>query len=123
MAHHRTDDVRIEQGDELLAPMQVMRELPATERSEAATFEARRAVHDILRGADDMVLVPDAAIAQAIRDLLRYTHNLAEGAGAAPLAAIRTRAAQLAGQRVAMILSGGNIDAATLRRVLADEIR
>ena len=77
----------------------------------------------VLRDADDMVLVPDAAIAQAIRDLLRTTHNLAEGAGAAPLAAIRQHAAQLAGQRVAMILSGGNIDAATLRRVLADEIR
>jgi len=57
MTHHRTDDVRIEQGDELLAPMQVMRELAATERSEATTFEGRRAVHDILRGADDRLLV------------------------------------------------------------------
>jgi 3-deoxy-7-phosphoheptulonate synthase len=57
MTHHRTDDVRIEQGDELLAPMQVMRELPATERSETTTFDGRRAVHDILRGADDRLLV------------------------------------------------------------------
>jgi 3-deoxy-7-phosphoheptulonate synthase len=55
--HLKTDDVRIEQGDELLAPMQVMRELPATERSEATTFEGRKAVHDILRGADDRLLV------------------------------------------------------------------
>ena len=55
--HHRTDDVRIEQGDELLAPMQVMRELPATERSEETTFAGRKAVHDILRGADDRLLV------------------------------------------------------------------
>ena len=55
--HIRTDDVRIEQGDELLAPMQVMRELPASERSEATTFEGRKAVHDILRGADDRLLV------------------------------------------------------------------
>src|SRR5437764_9042159 len=54
---HRTDDVRIEQGDELLAPMQVMRELPATERSEETTFAGRKAVHDILRGADDRLLV------------------------------------------------------------------
>src|SRR6185503_19717172 len=53
MTHIRTDDVRIEQGDELLAPMQVMRELPATERSEETTFAGRKAVHDILRGADD----------------------------------------------------------------------
>src|SRR5438034_2201216 len=57
MTHYRTDDVRIEQGDELLAPMQVMRELASTERSEATTFEARKAVHDILRGADDRLLV------------------------------------------------------------------
>src|SRR5688572_24241821 len=57
MTHYRTDDVRIEQGDELLAPMQVMRELASTERSEETTFEARRAVHDILRGADDRLLV------------------------------------------------------------------
>jgi 3-deoxy-7-phosphoheptulonate synthase len=57
MTHYRTDDVRIEQGDELLAPMQVMRELAATECSEQATFEGRKAVHDILRGADDRLLV------------------------------------------------------------------
>jgi 3-deoxy-7-phosphoheptulonate synthase len=57
MTHYRTDDVRIEQGDELLAPMQVMRELAATERSEATTFGGRKAVHDILRGADDRLLV------------------------------------------------------------------
>jgi 3-deoxy-7-phosphoheptulonate synthase len=57
MTHYRTDDVRIEQGDELLAPMQVMRELASSERSEATTFEGRKAVHDILRGADDRLLV------------------------------------------------------------------
>src|SRR6478672_7656719 len=57
MTHYRTDDVRIEQGDELLAPMQVMRELPATDRSEATTFAGRKAIHDILRGADDRLLV------------------------------------------------------------------
>ncbi len=57
MSHYRTDDVRIEQGDELLAPMQVMRELPPSERTEATTFEGRKAVHDILRGADDRLLV------------------------------------------------------------------
>ena len=57
MTHHRTDDIRIEQGDELLAPMQVMRELAATDRSEETTFDGRRAIHDILRGADDRLLV------------------------------------------------------------------
>jgi 3-deoxy-7-phosphoheptulonate synthase len=76
MTHYRTDDVRIEQGDELLAPMQVMRELAATDRSEETTFEGRRAVHDILRGADDRLLVvvgpcsihdPKAALEYAAR--------------------------------------------------------
>ncbi len=57
MPQFRTDDVRIEQGDELLAPMQVMRELATTEASEGSTYEARRAIHDILRGADDRLLV------------------------------------------------------------------
>src|SRR5260221_493367 len=57
MTHYRTDDVRIEQGDELLAPMQVMRELAASDRSTETTFEGRRSVHDILRGADDRLLV------------------------------------------------------------------
>jgi 3-deoxy-7-phosphoheptulonate synthase len=57
MTHYRTDDVRIEQGDELLAPMQVMRELPATDRTEEITFAGRKDVHDILRGADDRLLV------------------------------------------------------------------
>jgi 3-deoxy-7-phosphoheptulonate synthase len=56
MTHYRTDDVRIEQGDELLAPMQMMRELTATEPALRTTFEGRRAVHDILRGADDRLI-------------------------------------------------------------------
>jgi 3-deoxy-7-phosphoheptulonate synthase len=57
MTHYRTDDLRIEQGDELLAPMQVMRELAATEATKRVTFEARKGIHDILRGADDRLLV------------------------------------------------------------------
>ena len=57
MTHYRTDDVRIEQGDELLAPMQVMRELAATELTEETIFGARKAIHDILRGANDRLLV------------------------------------------------------------------
>jgi 3-deoxy-7-phosphoheptulonate synthase len=57
MPHYRTDDVRIEQGDELLAPMRVMRELAASDRASETTFAGRKAVHDILRGADDRLLV------------------------------------------------------------------
>lgn len=54
---YRTDDTRIEQGDELLAPMQIMREHKASERALKTTFQARQAIHDILRGADDRLLV------------------------------------------------------------------
>jgi len=69
---------------------------------------------------DDIVTVSEEEIVHAIRLLLFHTHNLAEGAGAASLAAAIKLRAQLAGQRVAIILSGGNIDTATLRRVLAE---
>ncbi len=72
----------------------------------------------ILRFVDDFVLVSESAIAQSIRDLIRYTHNPAEGAGAAPLAAVESLREKLAGQRVAIVLSGGNLDTQTLRQVL-----
>jgi threonine dehydratase len=67
---------------------------------------------------DDIVTVSEEEIAQAIRLLFFHTHNLAEGAGAASLAAALKLQAQLVGKRVAIILSGGNIDAATLKRIL-----
>ena len=63
-----------------------------------------------------------AYIAEAIRLLLRTTHNLAEGAGAAGLAGLLRLRETLSGKKVAVIVSGGNIDAATLRRVLQNEI-
>lgn len=56
MTHYRTDDTRIEQGDELLAPMQVMRELKATDGALRTTFVARGLIHDVLRGADDRLI-------------------------------------------------------------------
>jgi 3-deoxy-7-phosphoheptulonate synthase len=54
---YATDDLRIEQGDELLAPMQLMRELKASDDALATAFKARAAIHDVLRGADDRLLV------------------------------------------------------------------
>lgn len=78
---------------------------------------------DALReGLAGFVAVPDAAIAEAIRVLLRTTHNLAEGAGAAGLAGLFALRDQLAGKTVAIVLSGSNIDEPTLRRVLAHEL-
>lgn len=75
------------------------------------------------RELDDIVLLEEGEIADGVRLALRTTHNLAEGAGAAPLAAAMKRRHELAGQKVVCVMSGGNIDAATLRRVLNGEIR
>jgi len=72
----------------------------------------------INRSVDEIVTVSEEEMAAAIRLLLFHTHNLAEGAGAVSLAAVLKLRAHLAGQRVVIVLSGGNIDAATLRWVL-----
>ena len=72
----------------------------------------------LLEGLAGFVAVPDAAIAEAIRILLRTTHNLAEGAGAAGLAGLLAMRDRLAGRTVAIVLSGSNIDADTLRGVV-----
>lgn len=73
-------------------------------------------------GLAGFVTVTDAEIADALRMLLRTTHSLVEGAGAAGLAGLIRLRDELAGQRVAIVLSGGNIDAATLRRVVTREL-
>jgi len=57
MPGYRTDDTRIEQGDELLAPMQIMRELKASEATLRTTYLARTRIHDVMRGADDRLVV------------------------------------------------------------------
>ncbi len=68
------------------------------------------ALEIIWKGASRMVLVSDAEIAAAARAYWTDTHNLAEGAGAAALAAATQERAGLSGRRVGLILSGGNID-------------
>ena len=64
----------------------------------------------IRKGASRIVQVTDDEIGAAIRAYWTDTHNLAEGAGAAPLAAACQEKGKLAGKRVGLILSGGNID-------------
>ena len=76
----------------------------------------------VRRGAARIVEVSEAEIAQAMRTLYRTTHNVAEGAGAAALAALHQERQRQAGRRVAVILSGGNVDAELFRAVLADEV-
>jgi len=74
----------------------------------------------ILKGADRIVRVSDAEIAQAMRAYYEDTHQLTEGAGAAPLAALVQERQRMAGKRVALVLSGGNIDRPLYLRLLAD---
>jgi len=71
------------------------------------------------RELNDVVTLSEEELAGGIRLALRATHNLAEGAGAAPLAAAMKLRNRLAGKTVVCVMSGGNLDAATLRRVLA----
>jgi threonine dehydratase len=74
----------------------------------------------ILRGAARIVTVSEAEIRRAMRILFTDTHNVAEGAGAAPLAAALQERDRLVGKRVAVIQSGGNIDRALFAEVLAE---
>jgi threonine dehydratase len=69
----------------------------------------------IRRGAARVVTVTDAEVAAAIGAYWQDTHNLAEGAGAAPLAALLQERGRMAGRRVGLILCGGNIDLALFR--------
>jgi threonine dehydratase len=71
--------------------------------------------HEIER----IVEVSDEAVEEAMRIFFRYTHNVAEGAGAASLAAVLQEREQLAGKKVAAILTGGNVDTDVYSRVLS----
>jgi threonine dehydratase len=72
----------------------------------------------IKAGAAGIVTVSDAAVAEAMRLLYATTHNIAEGAGAAALAALMADRDRLEGRRTAVILSGGNVDRPWYRTVL-----
>jgi threonine dehydratase len=70
------------------------------------------------KGAARIVRVEEAEIAEAMRLFWAATHNVAEGAGAAPLAALLEERDRLRGKRVGLVCSGGNIDSDVLRAVL-----
>jgi threonine dehydratase len=76
-------------------------------------------LHHILRGAERVVQVSDVEVGGAMRALFSDTHNVAEGAGAAGLAALLRERESLAGQRAGIILSGSNVDRDMLAHVLA----
>ena len=76
----------------------------ATRAPDAFAFET------MAKGIARATLVSDDEIAEAVRIYWRDTHNLAEGAGAAPLAAALQERDRLRGKKVGLVLSGGNID-------------
>jgi threonine dehydratase len=88
----------------------------ATRGAYEMTFPALRA------GLAGFVTVTEAEIAEALRTLLRTTHSLVEGAGAAGFAGLMKLRDEIGPCRVGIILSGGNIDSQTLRRVVNGEI-
>jgi threonine dehydratase len=73
------------------------------------------ALEIIRKGAARIVTVTDDEVAAAMRAYWQDTHNLAEGAGAAPLAALMQERAAMRGKRVGIVLCGGNIDLALFR--------
>ena len=79
------------------------------------------AVATISRGAAAVMEVSEDEIAEAVRVYFDDTHQVSEGAGAAPLAALMRDRADMAGRRVGLILTGGNIERARFLQVLSGE--
>ncbi|MDB4950893.1 MAG: Pyridoxal-5-phosphate-dependent protein beta subunit [Gemmatimonadetes bacterium] len=99
-----------------VAPQATLADGLATRGCYDATFGALR------EGLAGFTTVTEGEIAAAMRTLLATTHTLVEGAGAAGFAGLMKLRDDLGGQRVGIILSGGNVDAATLRRVVNGEV-
>ena len=99
-----------------LASVDTFAEGLATRRTYETTLPA------LIDGLAGFVKVSEAELAEALRLLLRTTHSLVEGAGAAGLAGLIKLKEELAGKTVAIVISGGNIDEAKLKRVLGREI-
>jgi len=76
------------------------------------------ALEIIWRGVERVVTVSEAEIMAAMRHYFTDSHNVAEGAGAAPLAALLKERREMAGKKVALVLSGGNIDRPLYARIL-----
>ena len=84
-----------------------------------ATRQAFELALGILRdNIDDFILVSEDEIKDAIRLYVEKAHVIAEGAGAAPLAAAYKMRDRLKGKKVVLILSGGNLTAETLKGIL-----
>lgn len=82
-----------------------------------ASFDLPQSI--LRRYLDDFVLVSEEELKAAMRLAIEKTRNLVEGAGAASLAAARKLRDRLGGQRVALVMSGGNATLAGLKELLA----
>ncbi len=78
----------------------------------------REALEIARRGAERIVEVTDEEVEAAMRALFADTHNVAEGGGAASLAALLQERGEMRGRKVAIIVSGGNVDSDVYSRVL-----
>src|SRR5207237_607746 len=107
-----------DEARETVEQMQHDRKLRYVHSANEPMLIAGVATYALERELDDSVELGEDELAAGVRLALRATHNLAEGAGAAPLAAAMKLRDQLAGRKVACVMSGGNIDAATLTRIL-----
>ncbi|TYC66971.1 threonine ammonia-lyase [Stappia sp. BW2] len=99
-------------------------------RCEGATIAEGIAVRDIgvlttevvKRAVDDILLVSESSIERAINAYLTLQRTIAEGAGAAGLAALLTDPERFAGKRVGLVLCGGNIDPRLLSKIVVREL-
>jgi threonine dehydratase len=86
----------------------------------ACRIAEEEALQVVRREAEDLVAVTDDEVADAMRVLFADTHNVAEGAGAAGLAAAMQQQERWRGRSVGVALTGGNVDTAVFARVLAE---
>lgn len=102
------------------------RELLATESADtfadgvACRIPDPEALAVMFHGLERVVMVPEEAIKEAMRLYFTATHNLAEGAGAIALAALCREKERMKGKRVAVVLSGGNIDRELYTSILSE---
>ncbi|NMM44375.1 threonine dehydratase [Rhodospirillaceae bacterium KN72] len=78
------------------------------------------ALEIILKGADRIIRVSDDEVRDAMRWYYRDTHNIAEGAGAVPLAGLAQERALHQGKKVGVVLTGGNVDRDVYAKILAE---
>jgi threonine dehydratase len=84
----------------------------------ACRIPVESALAIVRRGAERVVRVSDDEVESAMRALFLDTHNTAEGGGAAPLAALLQEKEKMQGRKVAVVLSGGNVDSSVFATVL-----